>query len=172
MSPTPQPPPPVTTPGMLRASRLFAGMSEATLELLAGELKCEMANPGQMLIAEGEIATHMFVVLSGEVEVLHKGGLDHDVRVALLGPGDWVGEMAILGVQPRSATVRAVSPSLLLRMTREDLETHLVARDPKEYAQILFNIASELSRRLRVADRLIAGASASVAREYVKKTRG
>ena len=53
----------------------------------------------------------MFVVLSGEVEVLHKGGSDHDVRVALLGPGDWVGEMAVLDVQPRSASVRALAPT-------------------------------------------------------------
>ena len=69
-----------------------------------------------MLIAEGEIAAHMFVVLGGEVEVLHKGGSDHDVRVALLGPGDWIGEMAILDVQPRSASVRSLAPTTLLRI--------------------------------------------------------
>jgi len=169
--PTPLPSPPQTTPGMLRASRLFSGISEATLEVLAHELKCEMAAPGQMLIAEGELATHMFVVLSGEVEVLHKGGLDHDVRVALLGPGDWVGEMAILEVQPRSASVRALASTALLRVTAADVRHLLYERALDQYAILATNIARELSRRLRVADRVIAHASGHVAQSYVLESR-
>ena len=48
----------------------------------------------------------------------------------------------------------------------------LYRRDVKAYALLIMNIARELSRRLHVADRLIAGASASVAREYVRRSRG
>src|SRR5256885_11685738 len=105
------------TPELLRGTRLFHGLNDEVLHGLACELRTELAEPGQLLLLEGEIAAHMFVVLSGEVEVLHKGGADHDVRVAVLGPGDWLGEMAILEVQPRSASVRAVAPSMLLRIT-------------------------------------------------------
>lgn len=169
--PTPLPSPPLTTPSMLRASRLFSGVSDATLDVLARELKCEMAGPGQMLIAEGELAAHMFVVLSGEVEVLHKGGLDHDVRVALLGPGDWVGEMAILDVQPRSASVRALASSALLRVTAADVRRLLYEPALDQYALLVMNIARELSRRLRVADRVIANASGHVAHSYVQESR-
>jgi CRP-like cAMP-binding protein len=113
----------------------------------------------------------MFVVLSGEVEVLHKGGGDHDVRVALLGPGDWVGEMAILDVQPRSASVRALAPSGLLRITAADVRRLLYERDPGQYALLVMNIARELSRRLRVADRVIANAAGVVAQRYVQESR-
>ena len=156
---------------MLRASRLFAGLTDATLDTLSRELKCEMSAPGQMLIAEGEVAEHMFVVLSGEVEVLHKGGLDHDVRVALLGPGDWVGEMAILDVQPRSASVRALASSALLRVTAADVRRLLYEPALDQYAILAMNIARELSRRLRVADRVIAHASGHVAQRYVLESR-
>jgi CRP-like cAMP-binding protein len=169
--PSKAPAPPQTTPGMLRTSRLFAGLNDATLEHLASELRCEMATPGQLLITEGEIAAHMFVVLSGEVEVLHKGGGDHDVRVALLGPGDWVGEMAILDVQPRSASVRALASTELLRVTAADVRRLLFEPALDQYAILALNVARELSRRLRVADRVIAHASGHVAQRYVMESR-
>ena len=156
---------------MVRDARLFKGMSEDMLRHLADVLPAESAAPGQVLISEGEIASHMFVVLSGEVEVSHQGGSDHDVRVALLGPGDWVGEMAILDVQPRSASVQALAPSLLLRLTASDVQKHIYDRDITQYALLLMNIARELSRRLRVADTLIASSAASMAHEYVARSR-
>jgi CRP/FNR family cyclic AMP-dependent transcriptional regulator len=165
------PPPPQVTPATLRMTRLFDGFNVATLELLARELPAEIAPPGQLLMAQGEIAAHMYVVLSGEVEVLHKGGADHDVRVALLGPGDWVGEMSILDVQPRSASVRALAPSGLLRVTSSDVKRLLYQRDMSQYALLVMNIARELSRRLRVADRVIANASDAVAQRYVIESR-
>jgi CRP-like cAMP-binding protein len=165
------PKPPELTPAILRASRLFDGLKEETLQELARELRAEIAPPGELLIAEGEIAAHMFLVLSGEVEVLHKGDADHDVRVALLGPGDWVGEMAILDVQPRSASVRALAPSALLRMTAAEVRRLLYERDAGQYALLVMNIARELSRRLRVADRVIANASGAVAQRYVMESR-
>lgn len=169
--PTQVPDPPVPTAAMLRSSRLFDGMSEATLQDLAQNLVCEMAAPGQLLMNEGETAAHMFVVLSGEVEVTHQGNRDHDVCVALLGPGDWVGEMAILEAQPRSASVRALAPSALLRVTAADVQRLLYERAMDQYVLLVMNVARELSRRLRVADRVIANASGNVAKTYVMESR-
>jgi CRP-like cAMP-binding protein len=166
-----EPKPPELTPAALRGTRLFEGLTDAVIDMLARELKVELIAPGKLLITEGEIASHMFVVLTGEVEVLHKGSSDHDVRVALLGPGDWVGEMAILEVQPRSASVRALAPSALLRITAADVHRLLYERALDQYALLVMNIARELSRRLRVADRVIANASAAVAQSYVMESR-
>jgi CRP/FNR family transcriptional regulator, cyclic AMP receptor protein len=168
---TSEPRPRTVTADALRATRLFEGLSTEALDWMARELRAELIPTGQMLITEGDIASHMFVVLSGEVEVLHKGGSDHDVRVALLGPGDWIGEMAILDVQPRSASVRALAPSEVVRMTAVDVKRLLYERDAGQYALLVMNIARELSRRLRVADRVIANASAAVAQRYVMESR-
>jgi CRP-like cAMP-binding protein len=88
----------------------------------------------------------------------------------MLGPGDWFGEMAILGIQPRSASVRALAPSLLLSMGTEQVDRLLYRADLKDYALLVMNIARELSRRLRVADRLIARGSAAMAKQYVIET--
>ena len=163
-------PPPRVTVDMVRDHRLCKGLDQDTCRLLAETLAAETAAPGQVLMSEGDASTDMFLVLAGEAEVLHKGDSDHDVTVALLGPGDWVGEMAIFGI-PRSATVRTVSPALLLRLTAHDIRA-LRERKPSEYAVLLENIARELARRLHVADHLIAGASGNVAREYVRRSRG
>ena len=170
MSPN-EPRPRTVTPDALRESRLFDGLSLQALDWLARELRAEWIPTGSTLIAEGDIASHMFLVLSGEVEVLHKGGTDHDVRVALLGPGDWIGEMAILDVQPRSASVRALAPSEVIRLTAVDVKRLLYERDAGQYALLITNIARELSRRLRVADRVIANASGAVAQRFVQESK-
>ncbi|MDD9932557.1 MAG: cyclic nucleotide-binding domain-containing protein [Myxococcales bacterium] len=159
------------TAELLAGNKLFQGLSHDTLELLAAELPSETALPGAMLMREDDVDSHMFLVLNGEMEVLHKGGGDRDVRVALLGPGDWVGEMAILDVQPRSASVRSLAPSLILRITAADVRRLLYERDVAQYALLVMNIARELSRRLRVADRVIANTSAQIAQTYVQESR-
>ena len=86
--------------------------------------------------------------------------------MALLGPGDWVGEMSILDVMPRSASVRALAPSLLLVLTASDLDK-LYRKDLPSYSMLMMNIARELSRRLRVADGILAGVVTSVWSEYL-----
>jgi CRP/FNR family cyclic AMP-dependent transcriptional regulator len=163
---------PKITIDMLRDNRLFRGLDDKTLELLLAELPPVLVEPGTILMTEGDAPSEMFIVLTGELEVLtHGGGTNADVRVALLGPGDWCGEMAILDVQPRSATVRTLAPSVLMRLTGADVQRLLQERDVAQYARMLLNVSRELSRRLRVADRLIAQSSAAIAKQYVESMR-
>jgi CRP/FNR family cyclic AMP-dependent transcriptional regulator len=163
---------PAVTVEMLQLNRLFRGVSLGTLELLLRSIKPEIAQTGDWIIREGEISDFMFVVLTGELEVVsHGGGPSADVRVALLGPGDWVGEMALLEVQPRSASVRALAPCDLMRLSAHDMERLIKDRDVALYATVMANIARELGRRLRVADRLIARGSAALAKQYVLESK-
>ena len=94
-----------------------------------------------------------------------------DARVAVLGPSDWFGEMSIVDIQPRSATVRALAPGRLVRVTPADLDT-LYRHDLRAYAIVILNLARELSRRLRVADGIVADLVANVLESYVKRPRG
>jgi CRP-like cAMP-binding protein len=73
----------------------------------------------------------MFVVLEGELEVLKKADTGAEVRVAMLGPSSWFGEMSILDVQNRSASVRALAPSRLVRISAEHVDRCLYRRDLK-----------------------------------------
>jgi CRP/FNR family cyclic AMP-dependent transcriptional regulator len=92
------------------------------------------------------------------------------MRVAILGPNDGFGEMSMIDMQARSATVRALSPSRLLKLTSEDMDA-LYRSDLKSYTLIVLNIARDLSRRLRVTDGILADFTANVLDEYVSAKR-
>ncbi len=155
------------TPDSLREIGLFGALSDDVLEFLVETLPVVTYEVGDHVFREGDHAREMFVVLGGEIEVLKRAKRGSEARVAMLGPGDWFGEMSILDVMPRSATVVAVAPSKLLKITSESLDA-LYRRDLKAYALIVLNIARELSRRLRVADTIIADFVANVLDEYVR----
>lgn len=153
----------------LRAIGLFGALSDDILAHLASTLAPLTPSTGELVFREGEEAREMYVVVSGEMEVVKRSKHGVDARVALLGPGDWFGEMSILDVQPRSATVRALAPARLLRITAAELDA-LYRHDLKAYALIVLNLARELSRRLRVADGILADFVANVLVRYVGRT--
>lgn len=152
----------------LRNIGLFGALPERVLDDMAAELAVVELPAGTYVFREGEPASCMFVVVQGDVEVLKRSRAGVDSRVAVLGPGDWFGEMSIIDVQPRSATVLTVSPTRLLRITAADLD-RLYRSDLKSFALIVQNIARELSRRLRVADGILADLIANVTETYVKR---
>lgn len=139
----------------LRGIGLFGALNDEALEHLASTLEVVTPSAGEYLFREGDEAREFFVVIDGEMEVLKKSRRGLDARVALLGGGDWFGEMSVLDIQPRSAAVRALAPSRTLRIKASDLDA-LYRRDIKSYTLIVLNIARELSRRLRVADGILA----------------
>ena len=167
-----RPPTPKLTPDHLADIGLFGGLSQETLETLASSLPTSRIEAGDMVVEEGDLSTQMFVVVAGELEVVKKGESGGDVRVAVLGPSDWFGEMSIIDVQPRSASVRAVAPTLVLSITAEHVENLLYRRDVKDYALFVMNIARELSRRLRVADGILAQFYAALSHQYGPTPRG
>ncbi len=155
------------TPAVLREIGLFGALSDDVLGHLAGTLKTMRVPPGDTVFREGDgAAREMFVVLDGEVEVTKRSRRGRDMRVAVLGPSDWFGEMSVLDMQVRSATVRAVAPTRLIRFGTEDMDA-LYRHDLKSYALIVLNIARDLSRRLRVTDGILADFTANVLDEYV-----
>ena len=157
------------TVAQLRDIGLFGGLDDETLEVLARELPSKHVEVGAIVVREGDTATDMYVVIGGELEVVKLGRDGGEARVALFGPGDWFGEMAIVDVQPRSATVRALAPTLLLRIGADEVDRLFYRRDIRAYSMFVMNIARELSRRLRVADGIVAQLVTSVADGYLTK---
>jgi CRP/FNR family cyclic AMP-dependent transcriptional regulator len=158
-------PPAVTIEG-LREIGLFGALSDEVLTHLTTTLKQLTLIPGDTIFREGEPAHEMFVLLDGEVEVVKKSRQGRDYRIALLGPTDCFGEMSVVDMQPRSASVRALAPSRVLRISSEDMDA-LYRYDLKSYALITLNIARDLSRRLRVTDGILAEFTANVLEQYV-----
>lgn len=145
----------------LRDIGLFGGLDDALLAELAATLEERRVAPGELVCREGDAGRELYVVLEGELDVQKRAPRGGEVRVALLGPRDWFGEMSLLDVQPRSATVRALAASRLLVLAGRDLDG-LYRRDLKSYALLVLNIAREMSRRLRVVDGLLADVMAGM----------
>jgi CRP-like cAMP-binding protein len=142
----------------LREVGLFGGLNDAALVDLANAHEVVELLPGDSVFREGEPGREMFVVLEGEVELLRQVR-GSELHVASVQRNDWFGEMSMLDVLPRPTTARVVTPARLLRLTAHDLDS-LYRRDMKGYALLVLNIAREMSRRLRMADALLAEKSA------------
>ncbi|MFW2388695.1 MAG: cyclic nucleotide-binding domain-containing protein [Polyangiales bacterium] len=167
-----RPPTPQLKADHLADIGLFGGLSRETLENLATSLPTTRVEAGEIVVEEGDESMRMFVVIAGELEVVKRGESGGDVRVAVLGPSDWFGEMSIIDVQPRSASVRAVAPTLVLAITADHVESLLYRHNVKDYALFIMNIARELSRRLRVADGILAQFYAALSHQYGPTPKG
>jgi HEAT repeat protein len=127
----------------LDSAPLFAGLSGEELAALAQITLEQEYQPDEVLFEEGQHPDHLYIIVSGKVEVFHRVG-ERERPVAYLGEKECVGEMAILDDEPRSASVKAVEPTLALKVDRDSFRELILERP-----QISFAIFKILSGRLR-----------------------
>lgn len=107
---------------------------------------CEV---GDVLFREGETGDTMFVLQSGEVRIT-KSGRDGQKTLAILGPGEFFGEMAILNAKPRNATAEVTEKARVLVIDARTFEQMVVSN-----AEIAVRLIKKLARRLDSANALI-----------------
>lgn len=104
---------------------------------------------GSVLVREGDRGHEMFVVRSGRVRISKEiSGASRPL--AVLGPGEFFGEMAILNGKPRTATATAIEDVSCLVIEAESLEAMLAKN-----SEIALRLIKKLSRRLASADQLV-----------------
>jgi len=139
----------------LVSTPFFGGLSDASLDLLVSMLVERRFDVGTTVVSEGESGRSMYIVHAGELAVSKLGNSGRVIRMAGLGPGDFFGEMTLIEMQNRSATVVAESPTVLYELTARNLYAYYKA-DIHAYVMVMLNINRELCRRLRRADNRIA----------------
>ncbi len=139
----------------LRATPFFGGLSDASLDLLISMLVECCFEAGNTVVTEGEPGHSMFIVHSGKLVVSKLGNSGCAIRMADLAPGDFFGEMTLIEMQNRSATVVAEGPTVLYELSARNLYTYYKA-DIHAYVMVMQNINRELCRRLRRSDSRIA----------------
>jgi NTE family protein/lysophospholipid hydrolase len=128
----------------LAASGLFVGVDTTVLAQFDRASNWVRLRSGDTLVQQGDSADDMFVVVHGSLEVTVAGRSGHTRLVDVLGPGASVGEMALLTDEPRSATVRAVRDSELVRIAKTDFLRLL-----DEHPRTAVALSRTLVRRLR-----------------------
>jgi CRP-like cAMP-binding protein len=139
----------------LVATPFFGGLSDASLDLLIAMLVERRFDAGAIVVTEGEPGRSLFVVQSGALAVDKRGDSGRAIRMAGLEAGDFFGEMTLIEMQNRSATVVAQRPTVLYELTARNLYAYYKA-DVHAYVMVMQNINRELCRRLRRADERIA----------------
>ena len=139
----------------LIATPFFGGLSDASLDLLVSMLAERHFDFGATVVAEGEQGRSMFIVHSGELVVSKLGDAGRPIPMAHFQPGDFFGEMTLIEMQNRSATVVAESPTVLYELTARNLY-NCYKTDIYAYVMVLQNINRELCRRLRRANHRVA----------------
>jgi signal transduction histidine kinase len=121
---------------------LFAELADDDLEWIARACASTDLAAGEVVAAEGAEGDALFVIAAGKLEVV-KRSRSTEVPIARLGPGEIVGEMAVLEGSPRNATIRAVEPSRIIRVGR-DAVLELVRTRPAAAISIIRTVTGRL----------------------------
>ncbi len=131
---------------LMANSRILQALTAMDRETLSQMIAEETAAPGDVIFREGETGDTMYVIWSGRALVV-KGDPVSPTVLSQSGPGEIIGEMALLEDQPRSASIIALNNMRLLAINRESFLA-LLASNPK----LGMNLMTILSSRLREAD--------------------
>ncbi len=134
----------------LSSAELFAGLDLGLLEHMTLAFQEAELAPGEILMRQGEDADFLALVLAGRLEVVLEG--EREVRLHECGAGSVVGEVALVVGGQRSATVRAVEPTRVLRLSRASFD-RLLEQDPTRTAPLARALV-ERTRRVRLAAHL------------------
>lgn len=120
---------------------LFEGIEDESMARLA-EVAGEVEFPaGQFIVRQGQVGSGLYVVLKGSVRILRGS-----TEIARLGPGEFLGELAVIDQEPRMASAEAVEDTRLLAVASWDL-LQLLESD----SALALNLIRGLARRLRAA---------------------
>ena len=135
---------------LLRKMPIFGGLSDAALKLILEDAKVVDVAAGEYFFREGDAARSLFVLHAGTVAI-ERLWKDEPVILGRLKHGDCIGEMSLIDMMPRSASVRAEEDCRSIEIGFSSL-FKLYKRELEQYTMIIMNMGREVSRRLRRAD--------------------
>ncbi len=133
---------------MLAKTVLFAGLTSDQIYQLMKTAKSEEFKAGEIIFKEGEKGDKLYIILSGSVRISKQIPGSGEEALAVLKPGDFFGEMALIDDVERSADAIANESSRLLSIDRASFESLLFLNKELAYT-ILWNFLRTLSKRLR-----------------------
>lgn len=132
---------------------LFSGMKASDLERIAGLAQSHVFQAGETIIREGDRDGRLFVIVSGEVDVIKGLGKKTERYVRTLGPLNYFGEMALIDDLVRSASVVAKGVTDVLILDQWSLR-----QDIEKYPAMAFELMRMLSQRIRAIEKTIVDA--------------
>lgn len=132
----------------------FSGFDRAALDKIAAMGEPVAAEKGAVLTEQGDVGREAFLVTSGEVQIVVSG---HPIATA--GPGSVLGEMALLDLKPRSATLVALT------------DAELVSYDARQFRGILDDMPADARASLEARDERFRAENLELARDDDRSRR-
>ncbi|MEO8751079.1 MAG: cyclic nucleotide-binding domain-containing protein [Casimicrobiaceae bacterium] len=150
----------------LRNSKLGIELSEEQARTLAGIVAFRDLAPGEVLVPEGTSDNHLYVIVTGLLDVVRNPGTDAPVTLFSLSAGDLVGELSFIDGTRHYASLVAGSPTRVFGLEREKLESLLHA-----HPQIVYCVMRAIIRTVHQIQRRLSMQSVELA-NYIYKQHG
>jgi CRP-like cAMP-binding protein len=142
----------VPTVELIRNVRLFQAFSDAELQAILNRGEIVERESHANIVIEGELSWGLYIILDGVVGILKNNTLSGEVYdVGQIGAGGFFGEMSLIDEHPRSATVRALLPTRLLHISKENF-MGLLNGNAGMKTSFYENCIKDLVKRLRELD--------------------
>lgn len=137
---------------LLEKVDLFSGLKERELKSLAEFCVDRLFEKGQTLVKQGDSGLGLYVLVSGKVKIVKTTSSGEKLEIAVLGPGDFFGEMTVLDSSPRSADVIAIEDTKCLLLTAWEFKARL-----EEHPEMALKVLPVVVKRFRETnEKLIA----------------
>ncbi|MFA7270248.1 MAG: cyclic nucleotide-binding domain-containing protein [Sterolibacterium sp.] len=133
---------------MVRNSSLATELDDEQCRLLAQHVTPRSLGDSEILLREGEVDNHLYVIVSGSLAVTRETGSGDWIALHLLRPRDMAGELGFLDGLGHSATLRAVGTTEIFTLKRERLEI-LLETQPRLVYLVMRAIVREIHGILR-----------------------
>jgi len=155
----------------LRRLPLFARLPEGELAELGERVRTKTFRRGETIFRKDDPGAHLYMVLEGAVKIALPGEFGQEALVAIMRPGEFFGELALLDRSPRSASATALEDSRAALLAGDDFLVYLEAH-PASFRVVLETLARTI-RRLsdRVEDLIFLDVPSRVAKYLLDLAR-
>lgn len=138
---------------VLQNMPVFGGIKRKIVEMILDKAEIIKLQKGDYFFKEDDDADCFFVLEKGHAIVI-KEHMNHEYYLKKFSPGDCFGEMALIDLSPRSASVKATEQCRAIKLTIQII-SDIYDTDIEQFTMIQMNMGREVSRRLRETDKLL-----------------
>ena len=150
----------------LSTSKLAVELNDEERRILAGAMTLRDLKQGEVLVQEGSADDHLYVVASGVLGVVKGAGMEEEITLNAIRPGNMVGELSFLDGASRYASLVALGDTQVLGLSRADLEG-LLETNPK----VVYHVMRAIVRVVHEIQRRMSMQTAELT-NYLYKTHG
>jgi len=133
---------------MIGHSKFFSDFNRDDVQMLSAFMQVYRAEPGNMIIREGDVDDYMLLIIQGKVDIVKTDKRGVIQAMTSVGPGMTLGEMSMIDGEPRFATCIATEQTTVAVLHRDDM-AKIILDHPSLGSKILVKLVSMLSGRLR-----------------------